>query len=73
MEKKEKKRKETGVLNLAQRPVLDFGKSLVGCAMTSIVHRYRTYFSLFITFVAAFNYRFMYGIFTIKLWVEKGK
>lgn len=36
MEKKEKKRKETGVLNLAQRPVLDFGKSLVGCAMTSI-------------------------------------
>lgn len=31
------------------------------------------FFSYFITFVAAFNYRFMYGIFTIKLWVEKGK
>ena len=41
--------------------------------LLSMIHRYRTYFSLFITFVAAFNYRFMYGIFTIKLWVEKGK
>ena len=63
-------------MNLAQRPFLDFRK-FTGvmcsdfyqwCIVTGLI-----FFSYFITFVAAFNNRFMYGIFTIKLWVEKGK
>ena len=63
-------------MNLAQRPFLDFRK-FAGVMCSDFYQWYIVtgliFFSYFITFVAAFNYRFMYGIFTIKLWVEKGK
>ena len=85
--KKKKERKKLGCFlsffsfffwkkNLAQRHFLDFLK-FAGvmcndfyqwCIVPGLI-----FLSYCITFVAAFNYRFMYGIFTIKFWVGKGK